>query len=335
MVPLKVRKAVRTLPCVRRRISKDERLAEFARLRRTILAGNDEDERLARIAQLLASDASWADLGLGVELAVETIQAPNAAMRVLLREVFERCGGPEAQDHLAVIRTGSVRLLGREPERADLQLFRAATETYLIAEQVDVTAEMRGLALRAIAALDPDAARWIAAQLLFDMYIPNQEPNRTAADLLCRAGDHTLVLSWLDRFGGLHPPEAAAFAEEELAQLMPLDLWVRRAHDRLGDERPVETLGAVAGAIKRNNRAVDPVLRSLLTQVLDGDLFRALAFTLAAARETTVQEVLLAFAEDVRPEHVDAYIEAVEVCRHPKRDAALTAAGRRRSRGDA
>lgn len=317
-----------------RRISKEERLAEFARLRRDILAGNDGEERRARIAELLSPASSWADLGLGVEVAVETIQAPDPAMRVLLRESFERCRGPEAQDHLAVIRTGIIRLLGREPERADLELFRAATETYAIAEDVDVTAEMRGLALRAIAALDDVVARWIAAQLLFDnMFIPNQEPNRTAVDLLCRAGDHPLLLQWLDRFGGPHPPEAAALAEEELAQSMPLDLWVRRAGDRLGDERLVETLGAVTGALKRNDRAGDPVLRSLLLHVHDVDLFRALAFTLAAARETAAQELLLGVVEDVGSEHVDAYIEAVEMCRAPKRDAVLAAARRRRSSG--
>ena len=318
-----------------RRISKEERLAEFARLRRNILAGNDERERQARVAELLAPDSSWADLSLGVDLAVDTIQAPDAVMRVLLRDSFERCSRPQAQDHLAVIRTGIVRLLGREPERADLELFRAATETYLISEQVDVTAEMRGLALRAIAGLDHDAARWIAAQLLFDnVSIPNQEPNRTAADVLSRAGDQTLLLTWLDRFGGPHPPEAAAFAEEELAESMPLDLWVRRAHDRFGDERPVETLAAVTGAIKRNDRAVDPILRSLLVHVLDVDLFRALAFTLATSRETAVQDLLLDAAEDVRREHVGAYIEAAELCRNPKRDAALTAARRRRPPDD-
>lgn len=318
-----------------RRISKQERLAEFARLRRTILAGNDERERRARVAELLAPDSSWADLSLGVELAVETIQVPDAAMRVLLREAFERCGRPQAQDQLAVIRTGIIRLLGHEPERGDLELLRAATETYLISEQVDVTAEMRGLALRAVAALDDDAARWIAAQLLFDnVLIPNQEPNRTAVDVLCRAGDQTLLLSWLDRFDGPHPPEAAASAEEELAQSMSLDLWVRRAFDRFGDERPAETLAAVTGALKRNDRAVDSVLRSLLTRVRDVDLFRAVAFTLATARETAVQDLLLAVAEDVSAEHVGAYIEAVEICRNPKRDAALTAARRRRPRGD-
>lgn len=285
-----------------------------------------------RLATLLAPESTWADLRLGVELAVETVQTPAPAMRVLLRDAFERCSPHAAQDHLAVIRTGVVRLLGREPERTDLELFRAATETYLIADGVDVAAEMRALGLAAIAVLDSDAARWIAAALLFDSaFIPNQEPCRTAVDLLCRAGDHTLLLDWLDRYPGPHPPEAAALAEEELAQSMPVELWVRRAQGRLTDERAVETLAAVTGALKRNDPRMYPELRSLLLRVMDGDLFRALAFTFASARETAVQAMLLAVAEDVREAHLVTYIEAAEMCRNAKKDAALTVA-RRRSR---
>lgn len=319
-----------------RRVSREERLAEFARVRRSILAGNDPEERAARLSALLAPASSWADLALGVELAIETVTSPDPAMRVLLRAAFERCNAPEAQDQLAGIRTGAIRLLGREPERSDIDLFQAAAQTYLYREQVDVAAEMRGLALGAIAALDSDVARWIAAALLFDSaFIPNQEPNRTAIDLLCRAGDHTLLLSWLDHFPGPHPPEAAALAEEELAQAMPVDLWLQRADDRLNDERAVETLAAVTGALKRNDRRMYPALRSLLLRVGDVDLFRALAFTLAAARETAVQEMLVAAAEEVRETHLAAYIEAVEICRHAKRDAALATSRRRRTRSGA
>jgi hypothetical protein len=313
-----------------RRLSREERLAEFARLRRDILAGNDEGERRARLVALLAPESSWADLALGVELAIETIHTPDTETRALLRQAFERCAQPHAQDQSAMIRTGIVRLLGREPERADLGLFRESTATYLFVERVDVAAEMRGLALRAVAAMDPEDARWIASRLLFDnQCVPNQEPNRTAVDVLCRAGDHTLLLHWLDGFAGPHPPEAAALAEEELAQSMPLRLWLRRASERLGDERPIETLAAVTGALKRNDGAAYSALQSVLLRVGDLDLFRALAFTFATARETAIRELLLALAEDVRDDHLAAYIEAVEVCRSPRRDAALTTARRR------
>jgi hypothetical protein len=314
-------------------MSKEERLAEFARLRRGILASNDSGEQKERVVELLGEASPWPDLALGVDLALETIEIPDADIRQLLRAVFQRCSEPDAKDTTAIIRTGVIRLLSREPDREDLDLFVGAAETYIIVDQVDVAAEMRALALRAVAEIDSKLARWIAARLLFDCdFIPNQEPNRTAADVLAKHDDHPLLLRWLDAFEGTHPPEAAALAEQDLAQVLPQSIWTARAAERLGDARPVETLGALTGAIKRNDAEMYPEMRSLLLRIKDADLFRAVSLTLATAHDKRVQDIVTGAAADIRDDHLSIYLEALELCRSTGKDAAVKAVRQRMSK---
>jgi hypothetical protein len=154
-----------------------ERLGERAR---TIDQEMDPVRRRERIRVLLGSRSAWADLSQGVDALLRHVQVPNAEERRLLRGVIERCTPALHQpcfDRTCLIRTGAVRLLSHEPETADRDLFIQLARTHESSAGADVAAEMRGLALLGLEALDPELARWLAAECLQDGPVPNDEPN--------------------------------------------------------------------------------------------------------------------------------------------------------------
>ena len=304
-------------------------------LQKAIAAEPDVRRRREMIVEMLGPTAGWAEISLGVELAVDVIDVPSPEERPVLRALYRRCAADGKHDATAMLRTSIARLLIREPERDDLDLFREATRLYLRApgSTVDISAELRGLGLVGMGRLDENEARWAAARLLFDGEVPNQEPHLTAVQVLAPSGDHPLLLHWLDSPRVYHPDEAAALAERELAHVLPADLWSARAETRLGADRPMETLGAVEGALASEREELTPALVSLLRRISTEALFRAVALSLAASRSLAVVEAVLDIVEDVPLSLLDAYTDAVSVCRSPRRDAVISRISERARRG--
>jgi hypothetical protein len=263
------------------------------------------------------------------------VEVPEAAEREALRAAYTRLRDAEL-DRSGVMRTHAVRLLGREPQTRDRELFLEAVRTVCRDTGVDTSAEMRGLALLALSRVDPETARWVAAERLHDADPPNQEPHLTAVRILSHNGDDVLLREWLDGRGmGAQPPEAAAEAEAALALAMPAAEWERRASSRLGDERPVETLAAVDAVVRAPRTEVAAGLAALLARIDDDDLFRAVSMTLAASREAGFVDALLDIVDRLPLPLLDAYTDALAICRSPRRDEVLARVSARARRGEA
>lgn len=294
-----------------------------SRPRQEIAAEPDPLRRRALAAALLGPAASRGDLSTGLEALVATVDGePTAAERGALRVAFRRANDPGI-DRSGVLRTHAVRLLGRVPGAADRDLFVEATRTFCRDTGVDTSAELRGLGLRALAEVDPATARWIAAERIEDPEPPNQEPHRTALAVLAAHGDHLLIRAWLDRRPIPVPIEVAAAAEAELVAVMPASEWALRAPSRLGDERPLETITAAEAVVAVPRTDLARALAALLAGITGEDLFRAVAMTLAAARDAAFSEALIEVVERVPIALLDAYTEALAICRSTDRDRAL------------
>lgn len=258
---------------------------------------------------------------------------PGAAEREALRAAYARLRDAEL-DRSGVVRTMAVRLLGREPEGRDRDLFVEAARTHCRDTGVDTSAEMRGLALLALQRVDHETARWIAAERLHDPDPPNVEPHATATRILALHGDHALLREWLDGRGmGAQPPGVAAEVEGELARVMPASEWALRAEARLGDGRPVETLAAAETVIAEVRTELAGPLAALLRGIDDPDLFRAVAMTVAASREAAFVDPLLDLVDEVQLPLLDAYTDALSICRSARRDEVLSRVSARARRG--
>lgn len=268
-----------------------------------------------------------------LESMLTRVEVPEAADRDALRTAYARLRDAEL-DRTGVIRTHAVRLLGREPETRDRDIFLEAARTFCMDTGVDTSAELRGLALLALSRVDPETARWLAAERLHDPDPPNQEPHATAVRILSHHGDDVLLREWLDGRGmGAQPPQAAAEAEAALALAMPAAEWERRAGTRLGDRRPVETLAAVDAAVQAPRTELAAGLGALLVHIDDDDLFRAVSMTLAASREAAFLDALLGIVDAVPLPLLDAYTDALSICRAPRRDEVLDRVSARARRG--
>lgn len=252
------------------------------------------------------------------------VDVPDAAARDSLRVTYARLRDAEL-DRSGVLRTHAVRLLGREPETRDRDLFVEAARTFCSDTGVDTSAEMRGLALLALSRVDHQTARWLAAERLHDPDPPNQEPHATAQRILAHHGDHLILREWLDGRGmGAQPAGVAAEAEAELALAMPASEWARRAAERLGDHRPVETLAAAEAVVSEVRTELAGALAALVRSIDDTDLFRAVAMTLAASRENSFLDALLGLVDEVPYPLLDAYTDALSICRSARRDEVLS-----------
>jgi hypothetical protein len=268
-----------------------------------------------------------------LEAMLARVDVPEAADRESLRAAYARLRDAEL-DRSGVARTHAVRLLGREPESRDRDIFLEAARTFCSDTGVDTSAELRGLALLALSRVDPETARWLAAERLHDPDPPNQEPHLTAVRILSHHDDDVLLREWLDGRGmGGRPPQAAAEAEAALALAMPAAEWERRAGARLGDGRPVETLAAVDALVAAPRTELAAALGALLARIDDDDLFRAVSMTLAASREAAFLDALLGVVDTVPLPLLDAYTDALAICRTPRRDELLARVSARARRG--
>jgi hypothetical protein len=260
-------------------------------------------------------------------------EVPDAADRDALRAAYARLRDAEL-DRTGWLRTDAVRLLGREPETRDRDIFLEAARTFCHDTGVDTSAELRGLALLALARVDPETARWLAAERLHDPDPPNQEPHATAVRILAHHGDDVLLREWLDGRGmGAQPPQAAAEAEAALALAMPAAEWERRAGTRLGDGRAMETLAAIEAVVRAPRAELAAAVAGVLGRLADEDLFRAVSMTLAASREAPFLDALLGIVDAVPLPLLDAYTDALSICRAPRRDEVLDRVSARARRG--
>jgi hypothetical protein len=196
---------------------------------------------------------------------------------------------------------------------------------------VDVSTELRGLARLGMDRLDGDLARWPAGERLFDPEGPNQEPQLSAVRVLVAHDDLPLLQRWLSDERLSRPVEAAALAEAALAQRMPASLWADWVSDRLGDDRPLETMAAFDGAVAATRLDLgSAMVEVMLASTRDPDRFRALAMSLAAVRDPGFVAALLEMAGEVEGVLIDPYLEALEVARHPRREQVMAAVRLRR-----
>ena len=132
---------------------------------------------------------------------------------------------------------------------------------------------------------------------------------------------------------GARPPQAAAEAEAALALAMPAAEWERRAGARLGDGRAMETLAAVEAVVRAPRTELAAPVAGLLGRIDDDDLFRAVSMTLAASREAAFLDALLGMVDAVPLPLLDAYTDALSICRAPRRDEVLGRVSARARRG--
>jgi hypothetical protein len=307
--------------------------ARIAQLRHRIEAIADPDARRHAILGMLQPSTSWGELPVLMELALDHIDSPTDAEREALRQVVQRCSDQPARDRTCLMRVAAARLLARDPQRGDAELFRMMAATRVTVDGVDVSAQLRALALGALQRIEPDLARWAAAGLLFDDEGPNSEPHLTAVRVLAGAGDETLLLHWLDHHDGAGPVEARCEAEAELARTMPLGAWSQRATERLGDRRAVETVAAVEGLLAAGRSPIEVPLRALLLSITDADLFQAVATLLGASREASHADLLMDLVDELPLALMDPYGAAVWVSRSNRRDDVMTRINQRARTG--
>jgi len=225
-----------------------------------------------------------------------------------------------------------VRLLSGAEERRALPFYRAATRLEMPTPRGDLAANLRGLALAAMHAMEPRESRFVAVRLLGGERAPSGEPARTALAVLGAAGDDTtLMLACRTVLADDIPLQMAAL-QEMSAEVPPEAFWDVAA-PLLGD-RFADAVLAITDLIVEGRRAeLLPGLAATLPQVSDPDLWRAVLLSLLGSRLDRVEAVFAAGVDRAHARALPGIEEALMLARLERQDALLARLSERARRG--
>ena len=254
------------------------------------------------------------------------------------RGLREKCLGffaDDKRDKAGLLREGLTRLLVRLEHPGDADIYQLGVETYHLQPVDDVAQNLRSVALAGLAPIDPPLACLYATRFLGERHtsVFNCEPAMTAIDVLVASNQRLPIYQFLLRGGGEMArsgrAELTGKALESLGGDFPPHLYADLIERYLALGQPTATVGIINWIIDGRVEALYERLEAAILAAADADLRRYGLVMMAAARDEALGERLLRMAKLARRADLRLFIEAVEVCHLPGRDAALALLRRR------
>ena len=239
------------------------------------------------------------------------------------------------RDKAGMLRESITRLLVHIEHPEDIDIYKLGVETYYLQPVDDVAQNLRAVALAGMAPIDPPLACLYSARFLGEPFTSafNCEPAMTAVDVLISATQHLSIYQFLLRDGvkmaQTRRGELTGKALESLGADFPLPLYEALITQYQELDQPTASMGIINFIIEGRRDALYDRLEGLILATLDEDLRRYGLVMMAAAREDELSERLLRMARLARKDDLPLFIEALEICQHAERDAALTSLRKR------
>lgn len=233
------------------------------------------------------------------------------------------------RDKAGMLREGLTRLLVHIEHRDDADIYQLGVETYYLQPVDDVAQNLRAVALAGLAPIDPPLACLYATRFLGETHtsVFNCEPAMTAIDVLVASDQRLPIYQFLLR-GGVQMArtgrgELTGKALESLGDDFPVALYQDLIAQYQAIDQPTASMGIINCIIDGRVEAFYQRLEEVILETRDADLRRYGLVMMAAARVDELGGRLLQMAKTARREDLPLFIEAVEICHLPEREAAL------------
>lgn len=242
------------------------------------------------------------------------------------------------RDKAGMLREGLTRLLVHIEHRDDADIYKLGVETYYLQPVDDVAQNLRAVALAGLAPIDPPLACLYATRFLGETHtsVFNCEPAMTAIDVLVASDQRLPIYQFLLRGGAKMARtgrgELTGKALESLGDDFPVALYQDLIAQYQAIDQPTATMGIINWIIDGRVEAFYQRLEEVILATRDADLRRYGLVMMAAARVDELGGRLLQMAKTARREDLPLFIEAVEICHLPEREAALDQLRRRTGR---
>ncbi len=312
-------------------------MASQAELRGQLQDATAIPERRDLALQLLAQTKSRQQLDevLRVLQSAPVIASLDERHRPVLRQKCFSYYADSRRDKAGILREGLTRLLVHIAHPADIDLYQLGVETYYLQPVDDVAQNLRAAALAGLAPIDPALACLYATRFLGDSHtsVFNCEPALTALAVLVSEKQRLPIYQFLLRDGlrmaQTGRGELTGKALEALGADFPPPLYKKLIEQYRAIDQPTASLGIINFIVEGRIAALYDQLEELILATRDLDLRRYGLVMLAAARDNALSERLLRLAALARYDDVPLFIDALEICQHPERDAALANLRRR------
>ena len=305
----------------------------FANLRAATATEDRRDLALALLER--TSRRQYLDEGLRALQNENVRDSLDDSHRWLLREKYLRFHAKPQSDKAGLLREGLTQLLVHIGHAADADIFLLGLEAYYRQPVDDVAQNLRAAALAGLAPLDPPLACLYATRFLGEPHtsVFNCEPAMTALDVLVAADERLPIYQFLLRDGEMMAQtargELTGKALESLGADFPPQLYASLIGQYQALDQPTASMGIISFVIESRLAAHYERLAGFILASRSVDLRRYGLIMLAAARDETLSEMLIGMASLARSDDLPLFIEALEICQHPRRDECLAALKRR------
>ena len=239
------------------------------------------------------------------------------------------------RDKAGLLREKITRLLVHIAHPDDADIYKSGVETYHFQPIDDVAQNLRAVSLAGLAAIDLPLACLYATGYLGEEHTSafNCEPGMTAVNVLAQADQRLPIYQFLLRDGESMAQsgrgELTGKALESLGEDFPVPLYAGLMERYQALDQPTASLGIINRVISGNVKSLYDRLEGVIMDTAHVDLRRYGLVMLAASRDEELTERLMRLAGMARLADVTLFIEALEICRHPERDARLAQLRRR------
>ncbi|MCY3781292.1 MAG: hypothetical protein OXG78_13345 [Chloroflexi bacterium] len=269
----------------------------------------------------------------------ESVRATlDESHRPVLREKYLRFHVDGKRDKAGMLRESIARLLVHIEHPEDADIYQLGVETYYLQPVDDVAQNLRAVALAGLAPIDPPLACLYATRFLGEPHtsVFNCEPALTAVDVLVASNQRLPIYQFLLRDGGgmvrTGRGELVGKALESLGEDFPHRLYNDLIDLYQGLDQPTASMGIINCVIEARRTVLYDRLEELILATRDADLRRYGLVMMAAARDDELSERLLRMARIARREDLPLFIESLDICQHPGRDALLKTLRKRNMR---
>ena len=256
--------------------------------------------------------------------------ALDGSHRTVLREkAFSYYADAGKRDKAGILREGITRLLVAINHPDDLDLYQLGVETYHLQPVDDVAQNLRAVSLAGMAPIDPDLACLYATRFLAEEHtsVFNCEPALMAVKVLAAEERRLPIYHFLLHGGEMMANsgrgELTGAALESLGDDFPPRLYADLMQRYMALDQPTASIGIVNWVIQRRAESLYEKLERLIIETRDIDLRRYGLVMMAAARDADLSARLLQLARLSRLDDAPLFIEALDICDHPERDATL------------
>ena len=289
------------------------------------------DERRNIALQLLAKTNSRQILDecLRALTSPAVIATLDESHRPVLREKCTSYYEDSKRDKAGILRESITRLLVHIEHPDDLDIYQLGVDTYYLQPVDDVAQNLRAVALAGMAPIDSALACIYATRFLGEPFtsVFNCAPAMTALDVLVASHQRLPIYQFLLQSGASMARtgrgELTGKALESLGEDFPLRLYAQLIDQYQELDQPTASMGIINWVIERRAEELYDRLESVIMTSKDVDLRRYGLVMMAASRDDELGERLSRMSRIAKLDDVPLFIEALEICQHPERDATL------------